>query len=352
MPHHRELRRWASVWLALCLLLQGCDAQPSRPPASSGEPSPSPTEWPLEPGPTEVPGQGLINWDAPVRIGDPGGLARPTAVVRSDGAFVAVALVGEEHVYSVWSSRDGTSWRRSRDVSGVVVADIAADTRTFVIVAEQPDELSHGGILTSTDGLQWDLAVEDDTLTAGAHGPTGFLALGGPKALVSDDGRSWSSHATRYHHAPGVDASGLAWSDVDAAPWGGWVAVGSTGAGTGPVVGLSPDGVSWRLVSVATDADDLTDVACAAKACVAAGRHHVNADEEAPVAFWSADGETWQQVVGLGQSDSGLSYRVATFVRIRRAILSVSVKYTPEGWEEQVWPATYVWSVGYRRWAP
>lgn len=83
------------------------------------------------------------------------------------------------------------------------------------------------------------------------------------------------------------------------------------GAGTGTLVGLSTDGVTWTLISVATDADDLTDVACSAKASIAAGRHHVNADDEVPVAFWSADGETWQQVMGLAPSGMGLPYRVA-----------------------------------------
>jgi len=188
-------------------------------------------------------------------------------VVRKGGDFVVLGLVGEELEYSAWVGSARGPWRRSRGFLGqTFVAGPVGDAGTVVLVTRPPDELSRGGVLASADGLTWAPVVADDDLVLAAHGPAGFLALGGRVAYVSADGAAWTT-------AP-----------------------------------------------IGTIDHDLVEIACADAGCVALGWRYEGPDQRSWVAFASTDGETWAPVPDLGGPGWGDPLRAST-VGSRVAVL-------------------------------
>lgn len=244
-------------------------------------------------------------------------VTQPEIAVNAIAASGAtqVAAGSADGFPAVWSSRDGGStWTRG--------------------TAAAPSAFTRAGI---------------QQLTGVAHGPAGWVAVGGPDhpvVVVSAGGRAWQAEdGTPAFGAPGLHTSavaarggpgssayvivgwhaadahstGRAWYSAGLAGWrpavvpaaggnsqltavtgtsDGFVSVGSSG--TRPAAWLSADGSVWRQVTLPTPAGavsaSLGFVAANGGAIAAAGTEVSAAGEQVPFAAISADGgSTWSE---------------------------------------------------------
>lgn len=218
--------------------------------------SPDGSSW------TRVPGE-----VAGFRSGD-----QISAVATGGPGLVAIGEDATSHV--VFTSPDGLSWNRIPDDAGVFdgcsIFDLAAGGPGLVAVGVAiHGDGSDAAVLTSADGASWTRVTDSATfggpgnqwMDAVASGPLGLVAVGtsyteagGARGAVwtSTGGLSWTS-------APNDDAvfdemhadtneSTLNLTDV-AAGGAGYVAVGNGSAEDRSAILVSPDGLNWVRLS-------------------------------------------------------------------------------------------------------
>jgi hypothetical protein len=181
------------------------------------------------------------------------------AATGTDGTVVAVGRSGAEPV--AWTTRDGVAW--DRHAVAVLPGGKAPERMTavtagpngFVAGGSIGPELSdrHARFWTSADGSTWVPAPDDAAVFANAEVRSitsfaeGFLAVGvvgtvqeptGAVAWFSTDGSAW-----KRIDDPAFDG-GIA-ASVAVAPWGGFVAVGSTIDRKSAVAWVAKDGLAW-----------------------------------------------------------------------------------------------------------
>ena len=327
----RRLRTRGAAAALLCAAIQsaGCSAAP---PAS---PTAAPSGW-----------RGL--GDLPALAG-----GELLAVARSTSVIVAVGRHGEDG--GVWTSSDGTAWTiaPAADIfTGVEIAGVTFANGKFVAVGSRVGSGAaegHFEAWTSTDGMTWSLAPEEQAIFAArgvAAGGPGFVAGGSElqdvatgtyaaRAATSPDGIAWTPAETGAFDGARMDAiaagsgaivaggstSGFTpaaaafWVSTDGSAWtrlpddpgfagaavggisagpGGFVAVGSTSLG-GAAVWTSSDGQAWSRVpeGPAFAGARMQSVAAAGPGYVAVGY----GPEDAAV-WTSTDGKAWERDPG------------------------------------------------------
>jgi hypothetical protein len=229
------------------------------------------------------------------------------AITAGGPGFVAVGAAGTQA--AVWTSKDGVTWRP--------VVDSALDRGWMqTIVATDSGLVAFGGradtdsrvIWTSPDGIEW----------LAATNASGLRVARGLQAVTAWDGRALAFvGASDYTMSPVEvwSTTGRAeWEHVATLPGGdqlsvsraaggpqGWVALGVRGSGSTPVAWYSADGVTWERA--VTGPDVSTSVIGVDAGFIATGSVGSLNDETCGDqrdfhghTWTSADGRTWQRM--------------------------------------------------------
>ncbi len=249
------------------------------------------------------------------QIGNPG----PTAVLSSpalssvvavDGQLVAAGRVG------IWRSPDGSSWEESaapHDLNGTPL-HLAAGPGGFVAVGRSLDDPCQGRVWSSIDGVTWEPGALPDPSTfcptAVAGGVSGYLAAGSDPAsgraalLLSGDGVTWEAVPDEAAFDGQGYPEGILWTADRWTAFGSFQPTGSSERGVR--IWQSVDGLAWAATGFlrpsgpfACDAGSvhMLDATAFGAGFVAVGTCVVQ-PEQVGIAWTSADGATWQAVLG------------------------------------------------------
>ncbi len=254
----------------------------------------------------------------------PASLAVAIAGIPGSGGFVAGGRV--ERAPAIWTSADGTTWRRetvptlSNGSEWERITAILPTNGGFIAGGSVGPELGdrRARFWSSDDGTSWE-AIPDDPAFAGAE-VADMIAVGGHVvaigklgtgqrwtgsiAWVSDDGRRW-----RRIDSPQL-AGGIA-SAIAPAPGGGVIAVGSDLDEREALVWRSIDGSTWqappressRLYN--NEKIRMTDVTAVRGGLVAVG-NYVGVQYGTASSWLSSDGLSWRRTgdyAALGQGE-------------------------------------------------
>jgi hypothetical protein len=243
-----------------------------------------------------------------------GGLAAPVDGYPRWTAAGNLRAGGAGSQAAVWTSSDGARWGRVElDGAGAretTASGVATGTGRAVVVGTAITPLGDkdARIWTSTDGATWDrvnvpAAPGDQSLTAVAAGPLGFVAAGvARRGSLSVPAVWWSLDGIGWRPVEGPFAAGQAIEGL-AVGRSGVVAVGTlqTGGEIDGMVWFSGDGTTWRTVPLGSagftgraDQRVHSVTATAAGGFVAVG-DDANADRRIAVVWNSPDGITWQR---------------------------------------------------------
>ncbi|MGE5156053.1 MAG: hypothetical protein ACM3JP_00980 [Betaproteobacteria bacterium] len=272
--------------------------------------------------------------------------------VGADGTVVAVGRSGKAPMS--WTSTDGTTWtEHAVSVLAGTAAErmnaVVAGSRGYVAGGSAGPELAdrHAWFWTSEDGSDW-RPVADDAATfansevrAIASSADGFVAVGvvgdaqhptGAVAWTSSDGRRWTR----------VDDSafdgGVAVSVV-AAPFGGFIAVGSDLDRKEAVVWTSQDGGHWtRAPTEASrrypgDYVWMTDVASVDDRVIGVGVFQ-GLQRGTATSWTSRDGMTWERA-RIAPSQEGSEFYAITAGGPGAIVVGAygaPDSYVPEAW--------------------
>ena len=284
----------------------GASPSPETPtPTASATPHPSPA---VSPGPSQSPSFAVppVNTDPWVSLdlAPVSGNPQPGSVVAWSGGYLALeSVVGTQNGIQAqaWVSRDGRSWRRLPDGTfGNVISIVAASTSDgIVVLATAPD--GTGEAWRSTDGLTWTSSPApaqrriDTGYVAGGAGGVVVAVESQPASIErSTDGASWQTISMPT--GDNVQVTGVA------AFGAGFVAVGHEfSVPDAPVAWWSPDGVTWNPAQVPQHpGEKFLEVHAAAGGLVAMSETIDYVPGSAT--FWtSADGKSWQ----IGQDPLG-----------------------------------------------
>ena len=231
-----------SLAFAGCALLGGtANPRPDDPTASAPEPPAGALAW------TSLDWQSVTH-DQPTKTSDEQ-WDQATAVAAGPGGWVAVGSNSDVMGYEgrVWQSTDSLSWSLVNTdlVAGIELVSIAATSGVYVAIGTDSADPNHPmtSILSSADGLHWDLAetIDDAWAAHVAAGTEGFAVIvqvgDTTKLLLSSDGLTWQQ-------VPDAEIGVDVWLADIAWDGSGWIAAGSSGDRA--VVLRSPDGRSWR----------------------------------------------------------------------------------------------------------
>ena len=290
----------------------GAAPSPSPPPAT---PTPTPVAvasappiaaFTTPPEPAVTAAWSGIRW---TRLASSDPLARVRSMVTWRGGYVALGGLldsGPTSRTPVWTSSDGSHWQ-PLDAS-------ALGTSTII-----------EGMLPTGRGL---VALTVRAAT-NACAPTGDCwSFAGPlRSWTSSDGTSWTAHA-------GPVLSSV--SSVLATGPGGLVAMDASVGSTGPSrtrVAISPDGVTWRTLELATIPAGITiaDLRGTAHGYFAVGAQATTPELHQAVALWSTDGQRWRIVGplalastgGLVLASTGTSWSAGTILAARNGFLAI-----------------------------
>lgn len=189
---------------------------------------------------------------------------------------------GFESEAVVWTSLDGTTWRRvaAQQSLRCGCSMRAVTSGPAGLVAVGGTAAGSGRVWTSKDGLAWQLVATDAarqswTLTAVAAGGPGLVAVGGHAVWTSVDGSRWDVRPTASFDAYALDR-------VASGGSAGLVALG------GGLAWTSRDGVVWRPSAIPDrDAEALTAVGGVGDSLIAIGQRSV---------WRSRDGTKWDVI--------------------------------------------------------
>jgi hypothetical protein len=243
-------------------------------------------------------------------------------VIAGGPGLVAVGRTGNIHTgdAAVWTSRDGTTWSRLRDVSSVFDDEAGGMTWMSSVVHADSILVAVGGrnrcckydvaaiVWTSPDGIIWSRTPDNETVFDGARmnsvttGGPGLVAVGNEKregdeqskvaVWTSPDGITWS----RVPH-DNADFDGASMVSVVSGAFG-LVAVGADWVDERAAVWTSPDGISWSRVrsdeTVFSENTEMKSVTIGGPGLVAVG---TDWSDGGSAAVWtSPDGITWSRV--------------------------------------------------------
>lgn len=204
---------------------------------------------------------------------------RLRAVASGAGGFVAFGG-GDDQPSTGWTSDDGTVWTPA-EATGVDVRvnAVAADGDGWIAVgdriAPEGGGTEAGVVLTSADGVTWELATDrlrvgDGTVSDVAVGDDGTVVAVG---FDTAGGRIWRNPASRRRPVD-ADAAGTTIQGVAVAT-DGFVALGRAVGDLHPVVWTSADGRTWERRDLDTDVfpptDEVNDLTGTDAGLVAAG---------------------------------------------------------------------------------
>jgi class 3 adenylate cyclase len=270
-----------------------------------------------------------IAWSraAPEALHQPGGQAM-TAATGGGPGIVAVGWTGSEGELdaAVWTSRDGSSWRRVPGLDRLggdgdqVMNRVAAGGPGLIAVGyEEAAGDRDGAIWTSADGLTWDRVESAETILGGvgnqevralATSDDRLVAVGYDDVRGSRDAAAWSSQGgRRWHRVPHVagvfGGPGEQLMNAVIAHGPSFVAVGWDTVHTSrdATAWTSADGTEWERVP--QDEVELGGrgiqlmygIESAGSGLVAVGRDTSGGGSDAAVWF-SEDGVTWTRSPG------------------------------------------------------
>ena len=254
----------------------------------------------------------------------PASLAVAIAAVPGSGGFVAGGRV--ERAPAIWTSADGSTWRRqvvptmSNGTEWERITTILPTNGGFIAGGSVGPELGdrRARFWSSGDGTSWE-GIPDDPAFAGAE-VADMIAVGGHVvaigklgtgqrwtgsiAWVSDDGRRW-----RRIDSPQL-AGGIA-SALAPAPGGGVIAVGSDLDEREALVWRSIDGSTWQAAPRESsrlynnEKIRMTDVTAVRGGLVAVG-NYVGVQYGTASSWVSSDGLSWRRAAdypALGQGE-------------------------------------------------
>ena len=199
-------------------------------------------------------GEGSANWNAitwsltdPVPWRAAGNVFVQAATAWGDGFVAAGYAFGNAAQGAVWITRDGQTWQREPDPSGVFrgarLSGLAVSGGRLVLLGNTGVDPGSGPfeIWTSDDGVTWENAPDATRAFAGqviqgiTSGPGGFLAYAVDTehsliaAWVSSDGRAWEPGKSLAPpdaglivgspHAYFASAAGIEWRSPDGRAW-------------------------------------------------------------------------------------------------------------------------------------
>lgn len=264
---------------------------------------------------------------APEALHQPGGQAM-TAVAGGGPGVVAVGWTNPagEMDAAVWTSRDGSSWRRVPDSEGLggsgdqVINRVGPGGPGLIAVGyEEAAGDRDGAIWTSPDGLSWDRVESADTILGGignqevralATANDRLVAVGYDDARGSRDAAAWFSQGgRRWHRVPHVartfGGTGEQYMNAVVAHGSSFVAVGWDTVHTSRDASAwtSTDGTAWERVPQdevefgGPDMQLMYGIDAAGRGLVAVGRDTSGGGSDAAVWF-SDDGVTWARAPG------------------------------------------------------
>jgi hypothetical protein len=273
--------------------------------------SPDGSDWTIHP-------MGATDFTFPVAI-----------AARDDGPVIAVGRSGSEPV--AWTSDDGIAWIRhsvptpeDSDVPERMTAVVATD-RGFLAGGSAGPELfdRHARFWISEDGVEWQPVPDDPAAFANAEvrsvagSPDGYVAVGvvgtaqeptGAVAWTSADGTTW-----RRVDDSALDG-GIAVS-VIAAPFGGFVAVGSDLDRRNAVAWTSPDGRAWTRAPDEASREHpggfawMTDAVAAGHGVIAVGDYQ-GLQRGTATAWVTSDGAHWERAHTAPVQQQGEFYAI------------------------------------------
>jgi hypothetical protein len=257
------------------------------------------------------------------------------ALTAGGPGFVATGFDYDASVGVAYTSPDGQTWMRvdDPDFADQSLYWIATAAGVLVAVSEE------GGVLTSTDGVAWQLSTGSGAaemasgfLTLTSDGTTlwGFSVGGDPtnpegqpiEVWRSADAVTWSMVAS----IAGSESSDQAWAAVGPA---GLVLVASTFQNDVPswMAWHSVDGVTWD--PAVHSPSDVTDVIADDAGFVAVGHYNLTGGcaldetEDVGVTWTSVDGSTWREMA----SDGWQGREVTSVARIGRTLAGVGLDW-------------------------
>lgn len=251
-------------------------------------------------------------------------------------------------VATFWRSHDGRTWERVAErpdfVIGLDLTD-GAETGLFDLAVGGPGWVAVGGIRdggatiwTSSDGTDWRRAATLGTGVIYGIAPTeyGFVAVGATGGPNSE-GRVWTS------------SDGARWTRVTGLPTGQITSIASrgpalVGGGWGPTVWRSVDGEAWEAVPDQpalrrrTSEEAIATVVAPSWGFVAAGGVTCPTSIDAcPAAFSSADGWRWVRTLLSGQ-EAARMLPLASVVNGDEVVLvgAYDLRTLQQGWRSWV----------------
>jgi hypothetical protein len=308
-----------------------------------------------------------LEWD---RIGPEGfptetsdGPEMRSVVQLSDQLVAAGVTSGDDTDAVVWTSVDGTEWRRVSSGSFGGEGNQAIRSLTvweFGVVAVGWDNRgdSEGAVWTSADGIDWVRASDPDGALGGdgdqlmhdvAPGGPGLVAVGetqhperDAEIWVSSDGDVWdrvdntqAGLAEEGHQLANVIRAGPDILVVAGYDSGG-------GTGTDAAVWTSPDGETWQQVGDREELGGVNDqqihgLTRVGNGWVAAGWTHPNPNDKDPAIWASEDADSWLRITDPDALARSGTQQVEAVAAAGSTIVAVGIDGEVETRDVAVW---------------
>ncbi len=277
---------------------------------------------------------------------------RLVAVTAGGSGFVAVGTDNARAV--VWISEDGTRWRRISDgaFERGSMRTVVATRSGFVAFGHRWDTDFSQVIWTSVDGVDW-LAATNETGLRVARGLQAVAALDGRAiAFVGGEGEEeaygplevWETTGRAEWERTGTlrDANQDRVGELAAGPRG-WVALGSSTSHDGPVAWYSADGETWELAPTGPDVSTAiigVDAGFVATGAVGSLRDETCGDQRDyhGHTWTSADGRSWQRMPPTADFEWA---SIAAMLDVGPNLVGIGVSYPGEHLSTSAKPARW-----------